>query len=242
MKLLVSLIMLSIGITVNAQGKRTIYGYVKDSASGQPIELASITNTNTGNTSMSNHWGRFQIVITDNQILSIAAVGYYFDTLRFDNRYRNQTDTLQILLKPLAKDLGNVTVTSTAWSRYQLDSMERRKEFLQDIVNYTIPTVSKANSGAGIALNIDRFSRHEKNKRRAHTFFENNEKEAYINYRFNTKLVNTLTGFTNDTLHSFMQQYRPSYKWLRSHTSEEDMMYYVNDQLKAYKKKQGRGQ
>ncbi len=224
-------------LTAGAQNKKTIYGYVKDSASGQPVPLASVTNTNTATTSMTNQSGRFRILISENQILSVAAIGYHFDTLNYNIRYSNSSDTLLILLRPLGRDLGNVTVTSKGgYSRYQLDSIERREEFLQNIVNYTIPTVAKANSGAGIALNLDRFSKHEKNKRRAHAFYENNEKEAYINYRFNTNLVSSLTGFRDEKLYDFMQEHRPTYKWLRQHTSNEDMVYYINDQLKRFNK------
>jgi hypothetical protein len=98
-----------------------------------------------------------------------------------------------------------------------------------------IPTVAKANSGAGIALNIDRFSRNEKKKRRAYAFYEDNENEAYINYRFTPELVASLTGFKNDELQTFMQTYRPSTSWLRTNTSREDLVYYINAQLKNYK-------
>jgi hypothetical protein len=126
-------------------------------------------------------------------------------------------------------------VSSKGLNRYQLDSIERRKEFLQGIAGYMIPAVAKANSGAGIALNIDRFSRNEKKKRRAYAFYEDNENEAYINYRFTPELVASLTGFKNDELQTFMQTYRPSTSWLRTNTSREDLVYYINAQLKNYK-------
>ena len=218
-----------------AQKRKTVTGYLKDSVTSAPITLASVRNINTNTTVMTTGKGRFTIEVGENHILSFAAVGYFFDTLQYSNLYLVQ-DTLYPFLTPLARDLGNVTVTTRGMSRYQLDSMERRKDFLQDIVNYTIPTVSQANSGAGIALNLDRFSRHEKNKRRAMQFYETNEKEAYINYRFNTALVQSLTGFKDEKLHLFIQKHRPSYEWLRKHVTEEDIRYYINDQLKSFAK------
>lgn len=221
---------------VNAQNKRVIYGYVKDSITHAPIVLASVKNINTNTTTMTNASGRFSITIGNNHILSIAAVGYYFDTLHYAASNHLSSDTLYPFLQPLSRDLGNVTVTARGMSQYQLDSIERRKDFLQDIVNYTIPAVSQANSGAGVALNISRFSKHEKNKRKAHQFYEDNEKEAYINYRFNTNLVTSLTGFKDEKLRMFMQNHRPSYQWLRKHSTEEDIRYYVNDQLKIFSK------
>lgn len=236
-KCILLLTVLCIAYSTNAQKRKLVYGYLKDSVTNTPIKMASVRNINTNTTVMTNNSGRFAIEAGNTHILSFAAVGYFFDTLQYTNSYSLQ-DTLYPYLVPLARDLGNVTVTArSSMSRYQLDSMERRKDFLQDIANYTIPAVSQANSGAGIALNLDRFSRHEKNKRKAMQFYETNEKEAYINYRFNTTLVQSLTGFKEEQLHQFIQQHRPSYEWLRKNSSEEDIRYYINEQLKIFLKR-----
>ena len=185
---------------------------------------------------MTSAYGLFRIELKENQVLSFAAVGYYFDTIQYNNQYLLQ-DTIALILAPLAISLGNVTVTAKGMSRYQLDSIERRKEFLQDIVNYTIPTFSPGNSGAGIGFNIDHYSRHEKNKRKAFAFFESNEKEQYINYRFPASLVTKYSGLKNEPLQQYMQQYRPAVAWLRAHKTEEDIMYYINDTLKLFNNK-----
>jgi hypothetical protein len=216
--------------------KKKVYGYLRDSITMSPIALASVTNLNNKTTVMTSSSGRFVIELKENDILSFAGVGYHFDTVHCTTERLSQ-DTMLLFLKPLARDLGNVTVVAKGWSRYQLDSMERRKDFLKDIANYTIPTVAQANSGAGIALNIDRFSRHERNKRKAMAFFEANEKEAYINYRFPPSLVTEYTGLKGEPLQQFMQQYRPDAAWLRKNKTEEDIKYYLNDKLKEYHKK-----
>ncbi len=216
--------------------KKTVWGYLRDSLTHEPIVLASVTNMNTKSTVMTSNTGRFKIDLAENQLLSFAAVGYHFDTMYYRDEYLLQ-DTLSLILSPLTHNLGNVTVTARGFSRYQLDSIERRKDFLHDMVDYTIPTIAKANSGAGIALNIDRFSRHEKAKRRAFAFFESNEKEEYINYRFPPSLVVTYTSLKDEQLQQFMQQYRPTSEWLRKNKSEEDLKYYINDKLKLFFKR-----
>lgn len=227
---------LFLSVSAIGQKKKIVFGYLRDSVTNMPIILASVKNINTNTTTMTGNNGKFSIAVSENQVLSFAAVGYFFDTLQFTTLYNGQ-DTLFPVLHPLVRDLGNVTVTSRGKGWYQLDSIERRNDFLQDISNYTIPTVSQANSGAGIALNLDRFSRHERNKRKAMAFYETNEKEAYINYRFNTQLVTSLTGFKEEKLRLFMQMHRPSYEWLRRNTSEEDVQYYINEQLKIFSKR-----
>lgn len=222
-------------ISAGAQRSSTVTGYLRDSITHEPVVLASVTNMNTGQTVMTSYKGLFRITATENQVLSFAAVGYHFDTIQYTRRYLAQ-DTLQLFFSPLGRNLGMVTVT-THFNQYQLDSMERRKDFLQDIGNYTIPTVAQANSGAGIALNISRFSRHEKQKRKAMAFYEAAEKEAYINYRFTEKLVKEYSGLKDEQLQVFMQQYRPSYDWLRTNKKEEDIKYYINTSLKQFFKR-----
>ncbi|GAC1443106.1 MAG: hypothetical protein NVSMB63_11880 [Sediminibacterium sp.] len=217
---------------VSAQQKPPVWGYLRDSATHEPISMASVTNLNTHQTVMTGRYGLFHINLAKNQVLSFAAVGYYFDTIQYTGRQLLQ-DTLQLHLSPLSRNLGNVTVRARGMSRYELDSMERRTSFLHDIGNYTIPTISQANSGAGIALNLDRFSKHEKRKRKALQFYEANEEEAYINYRFTEQLVRKYTGLKEEALQQFMQQFRPSYTWLRQHLTEEDIKYYINDRLKT---------
>ncbi len=232
MRLFIICLLSVISVTVSAQKKPFVYGYLKDSITAEPIVLASVTNMTTGKTVMTNYKGLFKIPLEENQVLYFAAVGYHFDTALYNQRYSGK-DTLLFLLPALQRNFSTVTVTAKL-NQYQSDSMERRKDFLQDIGNYTIPAVAQANSGAGIALNINRFSRYERNKRKAFVFYESTEKEAYINYRFTEKLVKQYSGLKDEQLHNFMQQYRPSYEWLRAHKSEEDIKYYINDKLKLF--------
>lgn len=236
MKYKLLLVFLLFAIGAQAQRNKERWGYLRDSITHEPIALASITNLNTGMTVMTGATGRFKITVSENQVLSFAAVGYYFDTIHLNKDYLLQ-DTLALYLAPLAHTLGNVTVTGRGMNRYQLDSIERRNEFLRSVVSYKIPAISKANSGAGIALNLDRFSRHEKTKRRAFEFFETNEVQAYINYRFSPELVTKYSNLKGEQLRDFMQQYRPTSQWLRQHPTEEDMLYYINDKLKLYFKR-----
>jgi hypothetical protein len=233
MKYFLVLIILVRAYSVNAQQASLRWGYLRDSVTHEVIPLASVTNINTKTTVMTSASGRFRIALKENQVLSFAAVGYHFDTIHYTAKFLSE-DTLSLFLSPLSHSLGNVTVTSSKINRYQLDSMQRRKDFFRDIADYTIPTVAKANSGAGIALNIDHFSRHERNKRKAMAFFESNEKEAYINYRFPPELVAKYSGLKGEKLQNFMQQYRPSSEWLRQYTEEADIMYYINDKLKSF--------
>ncbi len=230
--LLLSLLILT---NVKAQKNKTIIGYLRDSITHAPVVLASISNNNSGQIVMTGNTGRFKLNVKPNDIISFAAVGYHFDTVQLTRNFLEK-DSIDLFVSPLSHDLGNVTVTSKGMSAYQMDSLERRNDLLHDMVSYKKPTFALANSGAGLGISIDRFSKHEKSKRRALDFFDRNEKEAYINYRYSQQLVAESTGFKDDTLRQFMQQSRPSYDWLRNNLSDEDIKYYINDQLKQFKK------
>jgi len=224
-------------LSTKAQQKTAIVGIVKDSTTSTIIEFASISNINKKNTIVSNTKGIFKINIALNNLLSVAAVGYNFDTIRITEALL-KSDTLYILMHPLSKRLADVTVTTTTkYNQYQLDSIERRRDFFINRSDVKIPVVSLANSGVGMAINLDHFYNRERRKRSALDLFNDMENESYTNYRFTPAIINKYTQLEGEKLVAFMQQYRPSYAWLRSHTSEEDVLYYINDKLKSYNKK-----
>jgi hypothetical protein len=49
--------------------------------------------------------------------------------------------------------------------------------------------------------------------------------------------VGTYTGLKGDSLNTFINKYSPDYDWLRKHTSDEDVFYYINDKLKDFYKR-----
>lgn len=220
---------------IHGQKNKTLIGYLRDSITHAPVVLASVSNNNSGQIVMTGNTGRFKLTVKTNDIISFAAVGYHFDTVQLTRNFLEK-DSIDLFVSPLSHDLGNVTVSAKGMSAYQMDSLERRNDLLHDMVSYKKPTFALANSGAGLGISIDRFSKHEKSKRRALDFFEKNEREAYINYRYSQQLVAEATGFKDDTLRQFIQQSRPSYEWLRNNPSDEDIRYYINDRLKQFKK------
>ena len=220
-----------LGQATIAQTKKTIQGSVSDGKTGIPIRSASIRNTMTGSTVVSHSEGLFSLPVSKGNILAFSATGYYTDTLTITDSVL-ALDRLIIGLRVLPSTLPDVTVTGR-FTPYQLDSMERRRNFLALVGEREVPTVSRANDlGFGVGINLDRFSKKEKNRRAARSLFEVTEEEAYINYRWNDSVVNRYTRYTGDDLTNFMQQNRPTWEWLRQHPRDEDIMFYINRSLK----------
>ena len=213
-----------------AAQKRMVYGYVLDSATYSPVNNAHITNTNSNKNAEVSKPGIFSLYMAPNDLIFFSANGYHFRAVRYNMMLQ---DTIIIYLAPLAHELAAVTVTAKGYTQYQQDSIKRRNEFLSDIGNKR-PSVSNANAGAGIGLNLDYFSAKEKNKRKGIKLLEEYEKEAYINYRFSPETVMAYTNFTGDTLKQFRYLYTPTYEWLRTHTYEEAILYYINDKVKSF--------
>jgi hypothetical protein len=218
-------------LTSSAQ-KRMIRGYILDSSTRAPMTNAIITNENTHQLVFTNQKGFFQITASRNDMLSFDAFNYKFDTLIVD---RVLPDTVFITMVREPETLPGVTVSTKGYNKYQMDSLQRRLSFISD-VGPKKPSVSRANSqGAGIGINLDAiFGKRNKQKKRAYKFFEQNEKRAYVDYRFSPPIVSEYTGLDGDSLVLFMKKYTPSYEWLRAHPSDEDIVYYINDKLKQF--------
>ena len=210
---------------------------VKDSLTKEPVYFASITNLNNKKTVISNEKGAFSIIVKPGDILSIASISYSFDTLQINTKVLQQAQYI-IYLHPLSKMLDEVTVSAHKnYSAYQLDSLHRRRDFFATTTDYSIPAVSNGNSGVGMGINIDHFFGPDKRKREAIKLFSQMEQEHYINYRFNPTFLKQYVTLPTGSLLLFMETYRPTYKWLRQHPHQEDLIYYINDKLKLFLKK-----
>jgi len=150
------------------QSKTVFVGFIKDAGTKEAVPYISVTNLSTGKTVMANRNGVFKLQASINDLISFAAIHYTFDTLRI-NADVVASDSLRIFLRPLTHQLKSVTVkTKSRYNQYQLDSIERRKDFFKGKSDHSIPVVSQANSGAGIALDLDHFYGREK---RCHNVF-----------------------------------------------------------------------
>jgi phage gpG-like protein len=89
-----------------------------------------------------------------------------------------------------------------------------------------------------MGINLDRFSRRERINAGLFYCLKKWKKNNTSIIDFRQQLVIRYTTLRNDSLLNFMQEHRPSYKWLRKNITEEDIKYYINDRLKYISKKQ----
>ncbi|MCU0388093.1 MAG: hypothetical protein MUE71_05755 [Chitinophagaceae bacterium] len=228
--------LLFISCAALAQNRKTINGAVLIKSENQPVRMASITNITIGKTTVSRGNGTFELEAGIGNIIAFGANGFYTDTLSITGE-QFSSGTILLVLRPLPSTLTNVTVVGN-YSQYQMDSIERRKSFLQDVGNSEIPAVSRANDmGFGVGINLDRWSKREKGERKARDIFQMMEEDAYVNFRWNEEVVKKYTSYEGEDLFGFMERNRPEYQWLRKNPTEEALLYYINSSLKKEKRK-----
>lgn len=147
------------------QARKIITGSAVEKAGNGPISLASITNLSIGKTTISRSNGTFEIEASTGNIIAYSANGYYADTL-FLREESYKSGSLILVLRPLPSTLSGVIVMGS-YSQYQIDSVERRKSFLQDVgaPQHTVGGITNPDVGFGVGINLDRWSK--KRKKRA---------------------------------------------------------------------------
>jgi hypothetical protein len=220
--------------TLSFAQSKYIYGKLIDSITLLPVQNVNVMNLNTGETDVTNNRGLFMLQGKFEDTLMFAKIGYENKRMVLAGNAVARGDTLRIILIPKIKELQSVTVSAYSYADYQQDSAARRRDFAQT-VGFPRRWVESSNSGAGIGFSLDRlFSRKEKNRNNAYRFFQQNEEQEYINFRFNPILIHGYTGLRGDSLQLFINRYQPSYKWLRAHERSDDIFYYINDKLKDF--------
>lgn len=220
--------------SIHAQTK-IAHGFVIDSITLSYIHGVRIDNLNNKYKARTNQYGRFGIQASVGNRLQFSAPGYEPYILNYSTFYHEQ-DTMRIILKPIVTTMADVVVSTYSYVDYQRDSLERREEFVA--ANGALKkTFDNSNSGVGLGISIDNlFSRREKRKRKAYQLFEEMEQQEYIRFRYNPILVHSLTGLEGEALNNFIFKTQPDYNWLRLHATREDMLYYINEQMKKIDK------
>ncbi len=102
---------------------------------------------------------------------------------------------------------------------YRQDSIENRNRY-QDVFNHKSGKVGTSIVQGGVGLDINdlinlfRFRRNKQLKAFRNRL-EIEEKERYINYRFNKTLVTRITNLKSAALDTFMVRYRPDYEFVQ---------------------------
>ena len=240
-KLLVLMACLILAPCVRAQIQ--VRGTVYDRSGLRPLPSVSVLSTSGAGT-RTDSLGQYHIGLQSTDSIYFSWLGKATpkipvneidDALEFDMSVEAGVDSLK-----------SVVVLS---HDYIQDSIENRLEYGK-VFDFekkgTLDNMkSKSGHSLGVGLNLDALFFDGKANRRMESMqnrLEWDEKEKYIDHRFNIALVKRITGLEPPILDSFMRRFRPDYETLKSFETDWEYYKYIKDEadyfLQAWKKEE----
>ena len=148
--------------------------------------------------------------------------------------------SMQVKAKTRYKVLQGVTVFS---KDYRFDSLQNRQRY-DEIFNRgpLIETGINPETGAagidiGSVIGLFQFQKNRRRKAFEQRLIQQ-EQDAYVDYRFNSRLLTRITGLEGEYLEEYKKMYRPSY-WFVSNSSLIDFYKYILNTSYAFKERKG---
>lgn len=231
--------LIAVLFTIAAQQSAAQYkvqGTVYDSSHVYPLEAVSVLATN-GNGTMTNANGHYVIDVGEKDSIWFSYLGK--PTMKFPVLKMQDVTHFDISLQVNITILKEVTVRPP---NYKEDSLQNRKDYAK-VFDFRRPNAGTMTSigptGAGIDVNeLIRAFQFRKNKsmERFQERLVQQEREKYIDHRFNKALVRRLTNLTGEELDKFMALYRPAYEFTL-YSSDYDFQFYIKEAFELFKKK-----
>jgi hypothetical protein len=216
---------------VNAQYK--VRGTVYDSSHIYPLEAVTVLSTN-GQGTVTNSDGHYLIDVGEKDSIWFSYLGK--PTVKFPVLKIADVTQFDISLKINIPVLKEVTVRPR---NYKEDSAQNRKDYAK-VFDFHKPTLGTMTSigptGAGIDIDelIRAFQfRKNRNMVRFQERLLQQEKDKFIDHRFNKALVRRLTNLSDEELDRFMVLYRPDYEFTL-YSNDYDFQLYIKEAYQRY--------
>ena len=190
------------------------------------IEAVTVMSTG-GRMTMTDTMGRYQIDVSEKDSIWFSFLGK--PTPKYPVLKIADINQFDIALRLKSSVMEEVRIRNRS---YREDSLQNRQDYAKAF-DFRRPNVGSMTSigamGAGIDLQeLIRVFQFRKNKS-AEKFrerLEEQERQKFIDHRFNKGLVRRLTGLDSTDLDVFMLKFRPSYGYALT-TSEYDFQMYI---------------
>ncbi len=219
--------------TTSAQYK--VKGTVYDSSRIYRIEAVTVMST-SGQITMTDSMGRYQINVGEKDSIWFSFLGK--PTPKYPVLKIADVNQFDIALQLKSDVMQEVRIKSRS---YRMDSIENRKDYAK-IFNFHRPTVGSMTTIGpnGAAIDLDELIRvfqFRKNKstEKFRERLEEQERQKFVDHRFNKALVRRLTKLDGDDLNVFMLRYRPSYAFALT-SSEYDFQMYIKKCFELFKR------
>ena len=229
-------VLLSITFSVRGQ---TLRGIVVDAETSKPLYPVTITNLSTDRSTTTNEAGTFELPAKSGEGLSFSFLGYHTE-----QRIANPGEDLKVELTPLSMQLKEY-VLHPDYTPFQKDSAALATLYSTELSKRPIKAgFSNANGGGFTGLiggPIQKMSKGYKKNKKFQENFRKDIEQKYIDTRYTQGLVSALTGFTGDSLATFMNFYPMEYGFARMATDLELKMWIRNNYRDYLKPTQEKG-
>jgi len=217
--------------TASAQYK--VKGTVYDSSRVYRIEAVTVVSTG-GRMTMTDSLGRYQIQVGEKDSIWFSFLGK--PTPKYPVLKIADVNQFDIALQLKSDVMQEVRIRSRS---YRMDSIQNRKDYAR-VFNFRRPSIGSMTSigPTGAAIDLDELIRvfqFRKNKsmEKFRERLEEQERQKFIDHRFNKALVRRLTNLDGANLDVFMLRYRPSYAFALTAT-EYDFQLYIKKSFEAF--------
>lgn len=203
-------------------------GHVLDVNNKKPVEGVVVHNIFTEEKIESNDIGEFAVHVDEGQLVEFRKDGYKVLRVRIPQGKR--PSYFKVMMQRKGTDVVDYMHSRGAAPDYKTDSMRYYalyKEALEfprlkgyEMIQHPFSAMSKKNRQIWAFQNEYQFYQEQK----------------YIDYTFNDKLINQVTGLTGDSLQSYMEIFRPTYQLLRS-MSEYNYFNYIKLTAQLYRER-----
>jgi hypothetical protein len=233
MRYIIYSFILLLGCVRVGNGQQFLTGKVYVKGSSDTLISVSIHNITAQRYDLSDEDGSYRIQASPGDHISFSSVGHKPDTVTVTASILTASYPVYLEIKAQYLQAARVEYTN-----YQLDSMDRRKEYawVYEQGNEKRFEHERKGDGVGVTMNIFRnTSSAAKQRERLEKRLNKEEQDFYVDFRYSKEYVGKITRLKGDSLKTFMTKYRPSYDYCRR-AAMVDMLVYINDCYKQYVK------
>lgn len=184
-------------------------GKVYDGESKKALSGVNIINTQTQMVFQTDSTGLFTINVQPGQLIEFKIMGYQTARVRING---NSLPYYSIGLLKAAYVIPEIKVQDHS---FQADSIENQETYKWALDHYTL------NGLDAVSHPFDALSKQNRQiwafQKRFHYF----EQQKFIDYVFNDKLIQNITGLNGDYLQDYKRLYRPPYELIQKWTTYE---------------------
>lgn len=218
------LVFVFVTFVAHAASALVMKGKVYDMKTNQPMPNVNIVNTFTEMGMTTDSTGLFTINVERGHLVEFRRIGYKIVRIRIES---TQLPYYNIAMKEGAIDLDEVEIKG---NNFHTDSIERRETYKWAIDHYTL-------SGLDIIQHpFDALSKRNKQIWAFQKRYEYFEKEKFVDYVFNERLIKKLTNMDSTDIDLYRRNYRPQYDQVKAWT-EYEFMEYIKQSALVYQKR-----